>query len=79
MPPCLQDRVARGEPLPGVVLMPAAVGQTEEEDEEARKFHSMVALLLGTPPDAFKAVLGMLKPSWDPLRRRGHDGQHLQA
>jgi len=61
MPPCLKGRLARGEPLPGVELMPAAVGQTEEEDKEARKFHSTMALLLGTQRDLFKVVVGFLK------------------
>ena len=63
MPPCLQGRLERGEPLPGVALMPAAVGQTEEEDEEARKFHSTMALLLGTQRDLFKEVLEFFKKS----------------
>lgn len=89
-PSCLQARVARGQPLPHVVLQPMTGGQTDGEDEEEdRKFLTMLAFLLGTgggpegegmPRDVFRVMLDLLMPSWDPLRRGVvRDGRQLQV
>ena len=49
-PSYLQDRVARGQPLPRVSLMPVAGGLNEDEDdeeeEEATKLCTLMAFLL---------------------------------
>jgi len=51
----------------------------EDEDEESRKLHTLMAFILGVqggpestrmPRDVFRVVLDMLMPLWDPLRRR---------
>lgn len=79
IPSYLQGRVGRGEPLPCVVLIPPLESShTEDEDEEGRKFRSMLAFLLGMqggptdegmPRDVFRIVMDLLMSSWDPLRR----------
>lgn len=75
-PSYLQGRMLRGLPLPHVTMAPLTDGQDEEE---ARKFCSMLSFLLGVdsgpegegmPRDVFRVVLDLLMPSWDPLRRR---------
>ena len=62
MPTYLQGRVARGQPLPRV---------------EASRLRSSVGFLLGIggapegkamPERAFRVVMDLLMPSWDPLR-----------
>jgi len=80
-PSCLQVRVARGQPLPWVALVPLMNGQTEGEDEgegeeeEDRKLRTTLAFLCGVgresmPRDVFRVVMDLLMPSWDPLRRK---------
>ena len=84
-PSCLQARVARGQPLPRVllrrvVLTPVAGGPDEnEEGEEDRKLHSLYAFPLGIrgpqgkgmPPGVFEGVfMELLMPSWYPRRRK---------
>ena len=82
---------AQGQPLPGVALQPVPGGQADGEDEdevEARKFRTMLDFLLGMgggpkgdgmPRDVFRAVLDLLMPAWDPLRKRGGAGLPLQG
>ena len=79
-PAYLQNRVPQDLPLPRVMLAPAA------DDEEERKFRTMVAFLLGMgggpkgegmPRDVFPVVLDLLMPSWDPLRRKPGAGPSL--
>ena len=78
-PSCLQARVARGQPLPRVALVPLTAGQAdgekedEEEGEEGRKLRTALAFMCGVgredmPRDVFRVVLDLLMPSWDPLR-----------
>jgi len=74
-PSCLQVRVARGQPLPWVALVPLMNGQTEGEEEEDRKLRTTLAFLCGVrregmPRDVFRVVMDLLMPSWDPLRRK---------
>ena len=73
-PSYLQGRVVRDQPLPCMAQQPA----TGCQDEKGRKLRRMVAFLLrmeggpkgeGMPRDVFRVVLGLLMPSWDPLRR----------
>ena len=51
VPSCIDARVAGGQPLPCITLMPATAGQKEneeeEEEEEARNFRSRLAFVLG--------------------------------
>ena len=77
-PSYLQGRVARGQPLPHVVLMPV-LGGLHEDDEESRKLCTLLAFVLGVeggwenagmPRNMFRVVLDLLMPSWDPLRRK---------
>ena len=65
--------MARGQPLPRMALSPVTGGQ----DEGGRKLRRMVAFLFGMeggpegegmPRDVFRVVLGLLMPSWNPLR-----------
>jgi hypothetical protein len=74
-PSYLQGRVARGWPLPRVVLAALTGGQDEEE---GRKLRTTLTFLLGIgggsdgegmPRDVFRVVLDMLMQRWDPLRR----------
>jgi hypothetical protein len=75
-PSYLQARMARGEPLPRVALMPLTVDQNnEDEREEGRKLRTSLAFLTGMghegmPRDVFRVVMDLLMPSWDPLRRK---------
>ena len=80
-PSCLQDRVARRQPLPRVALMPLTDGQNEGEQEDdkegegGRKLHTTLAFMCvvgreGMPRDVFRVVIDLLMPSWDPLRRK---------
>jgi len=74
-PSCLQVRVEGGQPLPCVTLTPVG------NDEEGRKFRTMLYVLLGIgvggpegggmPRDVFRVVLDLLMPTWDPLRKCG--------
>jgi len=78
-PSYLQARVARGQFLPRVALMPLTDGQTDGEDEEdeegeeGRKLSTTLAFMCGVgregmPWDIFRMVMDLLMPSWDPLR-----------
>ena len=82
VPSCLQARVARGQPLPRVALVPLTDGQTEGEVEdkkdegEGRNLRTILAFICGVgregmPRDVFRVVMDFFMPSWDPLRRRG--------
>jgi len=71
-PSCLQARVARGQPLPRLALMPLA--DEDEEGDEGRKFRTTKAFMCGVgregmPRDVFRVVMDLVMPSWDPLRR----------
>jgi hypothetical protein len=80
-PSCLQNRAARGQPLPrlllGRVVLTPVMGGRDEEDEEGSKIHSLYTFLLGVggpkgegmPRDVFRVVMDFLMPAWDPLRR----------
>lgn len=68
--------MARDEPLPEVVVAPLPAGQNDEDEEEGRKYHTLLAFMLGMegegermPRDVFRLVMDMLMPVWDPLRR----------
>lgn len=72
VPSCLQARVDRGQPLPGVALMPMT--DEDEEEEESRKLRTTLAFMCGLgregmPRDVFRATMGFVVPTWDPLRR----------
>ena len=76
-PSCLQARVARGQPLPRlllrrVMLTPMVGGPDEDEEgEKGRKLHSLYAFLFGLggpkgksmPRDVFRVVMDLLMPS----------------
>lgn len=82
-PSDLQSRVARGKPLPRLllrrmVLTPVTGGHDEDDEEdEGHKLRVLVAFILGVggpegkgmPRDVFRLVLNLLMPTWDPLRR----------
>lgn len=77
-PSYLQGRVAGGQPLPQVQLVPVA-GRNTRMTEERRKLRTLMAFLLameggwenaGMPRDVFRVVLDLLMPTWDPLRRK---------
>ena len=81
-PSYLQGRVAQGQPLPQVALIPVTGGHNEDVDEtgeeEDRKLRTLIAFLLGMeggwknagmPRDVLWVVFDLLMPSWDPLRR----------
>jgi hypothetical protein len=79
MPPSfVQDRLARGQPLPGVVLAAEAGG--EDDEQKGREFKTTLAFLVGMeggpvaggvmPRDVFRVALDMLMPSWDPLKHK---------
>ena len=78
-PTYLQGRVARGQPLPRLVLV-AVIGGHNEGEEEASKLCSMVGFILGIgiegmpeskslSASVFRTVMGLVMPSWDPLRK----------
>lgn len=91
-PSCMEGRVARGQPLPDlllrwVVLRPVT-GSRNEVKEEGRTLRTMVEFLLGVggpsgqgmPRDVFRVVMDLLMPSWDPLRRKSTGtGEQLQG
>ena len=90
-PSCLQVRVARGQPLPGLLLrrvvLTSVTGSHKEVKEEGRTLRTMVEFLLGVggpsgqgmPRDVFRVVMDLLMPSWDPLRRRVGAGVQVQG
>jgi hypothetical protein len=69
-PSFLQGRVARGLPLPVVVLSPVMDGPNDDE------LRTMLAWLVGMEGgggmsrDVFRVVLELLMPWWHPLRRK---------
>jgi len=72
----MQGRVARGEPLPQVAVVPVTGG--DKRAKKRRQFRTMLAFLVGMrvgpegkgmPRDVFRVVLDLLMPTWDPLRR----------
>jgi hypothetical protein len=70
---CLQNRVARSQPLPALGLVPVVGGQND--DEESRKLRTTLAFMCGMgqegmPRDVFRVVMDLLMPSWDPLRHK---------
>ena len=73
-PSCLQDRVARSEPLREIELVPVEGGHNGDE-EESRRFRITLIFFTGigrgdgVPGDVFRLVLDLLMPTWDPLRR----------
>lgn len=79
-PSCLQGRVARGQPLPQVALMPLPDGQTDGEEEqgqrdEGRTLRTTLAFMCGLgreamPRDVFWVVVDLLMSSSGPLRKR---------
>jgi len=77
-PSYLQCRMARGEPLPRVAMVPLMDEQAEDEEkegEEGRKLRTALAFMCGVgregmPRDVFWVVMDLLMPSWDPLRRK---------
>ena len=80
-PSYLQNRVARGQALPRVTVMPLTDGQTdreqeeEKEGEEGRKLRTALAFMCGVgregmPRDVLRVVMDLLMPSWNPLRRK---------
>lgn len=83
VPLCLQRRIARGQPLPCVALLPETDGRNEGKHEEDHTFRSTLAFLLGLEggpggghmrAGVFVVVLDMLMPSWDPLRHGVRQG-----
>lgn len=77
-PSCLQGRMARGQPLPRVALVPLTDGQNDDEEEEGRKFRTALAFMCGLgraamPRDVFRVVMDLLMQPGDPLRRKGAD------
>ena len=63
-PSCMQVRVVRGETLPRIILSPAAGHHTDGEDEEEdRKFRTMLNFLLGLLPSCFQAQVAGGQPS----------------
>ena len=61
-----------------MVLTPVTGGQDEDDEEdEGHKLRVLVAFVIGVggpegegmPRDVFRLVLGLLMPTWDPLRR----------
>lgn len=67
--PCLQARVVRGRPLPTVEMAPRS------RLNHDNKLRAGMALLLGVgckglPGELIWAVLEMIMPAWDPLRRK---------
>ena len=83
-PSYVQRRVAQGQPLPHVALAPV-VGQlkgkgADKEGEEARKFRTTLAYMCrlgreGMPRDVFRAVMDLVMPLWDPLRRKNAESK----
>ena len=82
-PSYLQARVARGQPLPRLELVP--VGRKRKANIH-RKFSTMLAFLLGIaggpknegmPRDVFRVVMTFVMPVLDPLRW-GVVGEHLK-
>jgi hypothetical protein len=87
-PSFLQHRVAKGQPLPHVELLPLTGRQNQQEEEEESKFHKMLTFFLGMggglkgsgmPRDVFWTVLDMLMPDWDPLCEHDFVKQVLQG
>ena len=75
-PSCLQDRVTRGRPMPGVAMAAVVGGHDDGKEEECRKLHTALAFMCGLgregmPRDVFRVVMDLLMPPWDPLRRKG--------
>ena len=88
VPSCLQARAAGVQPLPAVVLQPAAplgraTGSRSTRAGEHSKSCNLMAFVLGMeggpentgiPRDVFRGVfVDLLMPRWDPLRRK-HTG-----
>jgi hypothetical protein len=73
-PSHLHGRVTQGQPLPCIALAPLMDQDDDEEVEESRKLRTTLAFICrfgreGMPRDVFRAVMDLVMPSWDPLRR----------